>query len=310
VLWAHNAHVARSETHWITDFHTMGAHLSERLGDDLHVIGFAFDHGGFQAIGADLRLRAFTVDSGPPDTLDAALATAASPLAIVPLTDLPAGPVADYFTATQPLREIAAGYGDTIPHVFFRPIEAAAYYDSLAFVATTTRARPLAYASDQINPQGTNAAAVNFGFESGTDGWFTPVANQVSGYAARTTRALPYAGKASALLTRTATRTYGKNYGELRQRIDAVPYRGQRVRLRAAIRTVLAPGARVHMWMRTGGAYDGMHDRPITGLTGWQLHDIVLNVPATATTIQLGFVLVGDGAAWLDAVSLAPVPVP
>jgi hypothetical protein len=121
---------------------------------------------------------------------------------------------------------------------------------------------------------------------------------------------LPYAGRASAFLSRTFARTYGKNYGELRQRINAIPYRGQRVRLRAAIRTALAPGARVHMWMRTGAAYDGMHDRPITGLTGCRLPDIVLNVRATATTIQLGFVLVGDGAAWVDAVSLEPVPAP
>jgi hypothetical protein len=302
--------VARTQTHWITDFISMGANLDERLGSDLHVIGFGFDHGGFQALGPDLRLQPFTVDSGPPDTLDAALATAASPLAILPLTALPAGPVADYFTATQPQREIAVGYSHAAADVFFRPVEPAAYYDSLAFVATTTPARPLVYAGDQITPQGTNPAATNFDFESGTTGWFAPVANQVSGYAVHTTHALPYAGHASALLTRTAARTYGKNYGELRQRFDAVPYRGQKVRLRAAIRTLLAPGARVHMWMRSGGAYDGMHDRPITGLTGWQLHDIVLNVPATATTIQLGFVLVGDGAAWFDAVSLEPVPVP
>ena len=36
----------------------------------------------------------------------------------------------------------------------------------------------------------------------------------------------------------------------------------------------------------------------------------VRDVPPTATTIQLGFVLVGDGAAWLDTVSLDPVPGP
>ena len=76
---------------------------------------------------------------------------------------------------------------------------------------------------DQISPQTTNAAAVNFGFESGTDGWFAPVANEVAGYAVATTRALPYAGDASALLVRTAARAYGKNYGELRQRISANP---------------------------------------------------------------------------------------
>jgi erythromycin esterase len=308
VLWAHNDHV--SKTHWAPEYINMGAHLDGRLGSDLRVIGFGFDRGDFQALGSDLRLQSFTVESGGPETLDATLAAAAAPQTIVPLAGVPAGPVADYFTAPPLKRDITAGYLDFIPEAYFRPIDVTAYYDALAFVATTTRARPLVYANDQINPQVTNAAAVNFGFESGTDGWFAPAANEVSGYAVKTTRALPYAGNASALLVRTTARAYGKDYGELRQRISAIPYRGQRVRLRAAIRTALAPGARVHMWMRTGAAYDGMHDRPITGHTGWQLRDIVLDVPATATTIQLGFVLVGDGAAWFDAVSLEVVPVP
>ena len=308
VLWAHNAHVSR--THWAPGYINMGAHLDERLGGDLRVVGFGFDDGEFQALGSDLRLRAFTVESGGPETLAATLVAAAAPQAILPLAGVPAGPVADYFTAPPLVRDIGAGYLDFIPEAYFYPIDVTAYYDAFAFVATTTRARPLVYANDQISPQTTNAAAVNLGFESGTDGWFAPVANEVAGYAVATTRALPYAGRASAWLARTVARTYGKNYGELRQRISAIPYRGQRVRLRAAIRTALAPGARVHMWMRTGAAYDGMHDRPITGLTGWRLQDIVLAVPATATTIQLGFVLVGAGAAWFDAVSLEPAPAP
>jgi erythromycin esterase len=308
VLWAHNAHVAK--THWAPGYINMGAHLDARLGSDLRVVGFGFDAGEFQALGPDLRLRAFTVESGGPETLDATLAAAAAPQTILPLTGVPAGPVADYFTAPPLVREISAGYLDFVPEAYFRPEDVTAYFDALAFIATTTRARPLVYASDQISPQGTNAAAVNLGFESGTDGWFAPAANEVAGYTVATTRAVPYSGNTSALLVRTNARAYGKSYGELRQRIRAIPYRGQRVRLRAAIRTALAPGARVHMWMRTGAAYDGMHDRPITGRTGWQLHDIVLDVPATATTIQLGFVLVGDGAVWLDSVSLEPVPVP
>ncbi|HEY5932989.1 MAG TPA: erythromycin esterase family protein, partial [Kofleriaceae bacterium] len=274
VAWAHNDHVSKGA--WLPGFVSLGAHLAERLGDDLRVFGFAFDDGEFQALGANLRLRPFTVDSGGPETVDATLAAAAAPIAILPLIDVPAGPVADYF-ATPPLhRDIGAGYLDFIPEAYFREVHVADFFDALSFVATTTRARPLIYANDQITPQGTNPAPLDLGFETGTAGWFQPIANAVSGYTVATSHAQPYEGKASAALIRNNQRTYGKNYGELRQRILATGYAGKRVRLRSAVRAVLAPGARVHMWMRAGGAYDGMHDRPIGTSVTWQAHEIVL----------------------------------
>jgi hypothetical protein len=305
-VWAHNDHVSKGA--WLPGYQSLGAHLAERLGDDLRVLGFAFDDGAFQAIGSTFRLQEFTVESGGPQTLDATLAAAAAPVAIVPMHDLPAGPVADYFAAPPLHRDIGAGYLDFISEAYFRPVAVAEFFDALAFVATTTRARPLIYANDQITPQGTNPAPLDLGFESGADGWFQPVANQVSGYTVATSHALPYQGAASAVLTRNLQRTYGKNYGELRQRFVATPYKGKRVRLRAAVRAVLAPGARVHMWMRAGAAYDGMHDRPILTSLAWQSHEIVLDIPATAGSLQLGFVLVGDGVAGIDAVSLEALP--
>lgn len=306
MVWAHNDHVSRGA--WLPGFVSLGSHLAERLGDDLRVVGFAFDDGEFQAIDQTFQLQAFTVESGGLETLDGTLAAAAAPVAIVPLHGVPAGPVADYFATPPRSRDIGAGYADSVPHVFFRPMHVADYYDALAFVATTTRARPLIYAGDLITPQGTNPAPLDLGFEGGTGGWFQPIANQVSGYTVTTTHVHPYQGTASAVLARTLQRTYGKNYGELRQRIVATPYAGQRVRLRAAVRAVLAPGARVHMWMRAGGAYDGMHDRPIRTSLAWRSHEIVLDVPATASNLQLGFVLVGDGVAGIDGVSLEVLP--
>ena len=305
-VWAHDDHVSKGS--WAPGWENLGAHLAERLGDALRVIGIFFDAGEFQALGSTLRLQPFSVESGGPDTLDGTLAVSAAPLAIVPLGELPAGPVADYL-ATPPLhRSIAAGYLDFVPEAYFRPTDVARFFDAVAFVATTTRARPLVYANDQITPQATNAAALDLGFEAGTGGWFQPITNEVSGYTVTTTSVLPFEGAASAVLARDLRRTYGRNFGELRQRIAAGPYAGKRVRLRAAVRSLLAPGARVHMFMRAGFAYDGMHDRPIRTSVAWQTHDIVLDVPANATTVQFGFVLVGDGIAGIDAVALEVVP--
>jgi erythromycin esterase len=305
-IWAHNDHVSRRS--FIPEFTNMGSHLADRLGGDLRVLGSAFDAGAFQALGATFTLQSFTVASGGPETLDGTLGALAAPISVLPLHDIPSGPVADYFAALPTHRDIGAGYLEEVADAYFRPVHVTEVYDALAFVATPTSARPSIYAGDQITPQTTNATATNLDFESGTSGWFAPIANQASGYTVDTTHALPHGGHSAAVLRRTLSRTYGKNYGELRQRFSAVPYRGKRVRLRAAIRTLLAPDARVHMTMRAGGAYDGMHDRPLVGSSPWQLVDIVLDVPAAAPTIQIGFVLVGDGIAWIDDVSLDVVP--
>lgn len=307
MLWAHNAHVTRKNR--FPDWIALGAHLDARLGDDYRPIALAFDEGEFQALSATSRLQAFTIGSGGPEHLDGALAAHAAPISILPLGDIPAGPVADYFATLPRTRSISASYLDAGPQAYLFPEQVTIGYDALAFVATTTRARPLSYSNDLITPIATNPAPLDLGFEAGTSGWNWPVVNDVTGYTLTTTHAFPHQGAKSAVLARDLRRAYGRGYGELRQRIAAAAYAGKRVRLRAAIRSVLAPGARIHMYMRAGGAYDGMHDRPIaTSSLAWRTHDIVLNIPASASNIQLGFILVGDGVAGIDAVSLEILP--
>jgi hypothetical protein len=309
VLWAHNQHVSKG--HLVPEFHNLGSHLAARLGRALRVFGFAFDAGRFQAIGSDMGLHVFEVASGGPATLDGTLAAAAAPLAVLPLDQLPpSGPVADWL-ARPTTRDITAGYLDATPEAYFRATPIASFYDAVIFVARTTSARPLVYVRDQLTPQATLPVAVNLDFESETDGrptgWFVPMSNAVSGYRVEIDRLQPHAGKGSAIIARDDTRGYGRNYGELRQRISAVPYRGQRVRLRAAVRADVGKTGRAHLWMRAGQQYDGMNDRPIVH-PSWRTYDVVLDVPPTADVLQFGFVLVGEGMAAIDDVSLTAAP--
>jgi hypothetical protein len=48
---------------------------------------------------------------------------------------------------------------------------------------------------------------------------------------------------------------------------------------------------------------DDMADRPIT-TRQWQEYEIVGEVPEDAEMIDYGLALVGDGRAWIDAVSV------
>ena len=102
--------------------------------------------------------------------------------------------------------------------------------------------------------------------------------------------------------------------GWLQQRIDAAPFRGKRIRLRAAVRAeVIGPGNQAHLWLRVSGKdltplfFDAMLDRPITS-SEWRDYEIVGEVSNDAETIEYGLALVGDGRTWLDAVSIETTP--
>jgi hypothetical protein len=101
------------------------------------------------------------------------------------------------------------------------------------------------------------------------------------------------------------------------QRIDAAPFRGKRVRYRAAVRAeVKGPGNEARLWLRvdrpeiegqrSAGFFDNMHDRPIVKEV-WAHYDIVGDIDKDAESINLGMFLLGRGRAWLDDVSLEVV---
>jgi hypothetical protein len=104
-----------------------------------------------------------------------------------------------------------------------------------------------------------------------------------------------------------------KGFGALAVHVPALPYRGKRIRFRAALRTQSAsPWA--GLWMRVDRAagqaplgFDNMSDRPILGTSEWQIYDVVLDVPPQANTIVFGTLLVGTGQLWIGDVKLGIV---
>lgn len=99
------------------------------------------------------------------------------------------------------------------------------------------------------------------------------------------------------------------------QMVDATAYRGRRVRLRGYLRAddVDSGG----LWVRVDGiregnyamlALDNSEDRRVEGTHGWEVRDIVVEVPPEGITILLGAMLTGDGELWVDDLSFEPVP--
>ena len=95
---------------------------------------------------------------------------------------------------------------------------------------------------------------VNLDFEQGVvgqvpTGWDSPTKIN---YAAELTGEQPKSGKRAALLRSVPSATAaGSEFGNLMQAVDAAPFRGRRVRFRAAVRMEAdEPAARAQLWLR------------------------------------------------------------
>ena len=98
------------------------------------------------------------------------------------------------------------------------------------------------------------------------------------------------------------------------QLLDALAYRGKRMRLRGYLRAddVDSGG----LWVRVDGilegkyamlALDNSEDRRVEGTKEWEPRDIVVDVPPEGITILYGAMLTGDGELWVDDLSFEEV---
>jgi len=99
----------------------------------------------------------------------------------------------------------------------------------------------------------------------------------------------------------------GAPLATLWQAVDAVPFRGARLRLRGKLRT--ARGARGQLWVRVErgdatGFFDNMDTHPVLGTT-WEPGEIIGTVDADATRIVFGTFMGGVGTTWYDDIELA-----
>lgn len=155
-------------------------------------------------------------------------------------------------------------------------------------------------------------APLNLDFEQGSvgrvpEGWTAPAV--ITGYAAELVEDRPRSGKRAALL-KSVPDDKPRQFGNLMQAVDATPYRGHRVRYRAAVRLEGAgPRASALLWLRADrpgnqmGFFQNMEDRPITS-GEWQYYEIVGDIDDDALVLNFGLLLTGEGKAWIDDVSV------
>jgi hypothetical protein len=151
----------------------------------------------------------------------------------------------------------------------------------------------------------------NLGFEVGSRGefprgWFF---STQSGYTAKLTDKNPKSGALCAVIE-LAGQGQATDFANLSQGVDATPYRGKQIRLRAAVRTESAGSqGRAQMSLsvtRQGGAlgfYDQMNDRPILS-PEWSYYEIVGDIEEDAQWLNFGVMAFGTRSVWVDDVSI------
>jgi erythromycin esterase len=308
----------------------MGSHLRRMFGSEMVIFGFAFNQGGFQAMEMPFPsgrgLRSFNVDPAPEGSLDAMLASAGLRIAAIDLRALPRdGEAAKWFSEPRATKSIGAGYGERFAANFLAKQVTTKIYDALLFVEKTTAARP-AVKSDSRGPRPKLPAPANTDFENGKVGepladWQVGFHPQFSTNLSRydfqivTSDERPHSGKVCASISRLPGKRYGEFVGGFGQRLDAMPYLGKKIRLRAAARAA-ASGIDNMSWLRLNifrkgsgpqaTAFDSLDKHPVTSAE-WRIYEIVADVPQDADSISYGLYLVGDGKAWLDSVSVEAI---
>ena len=142
--------------------------------------------------------------------------------------------------------------------------------------------------------------------------WFKIRNSFAAQYEARQTELAAFEGQYGISVRSMDAPPKGAFGGILQASHVADALRGQRVAMRAWIRTEDAESAR--LWLRIDAAdrvlaLDNMEHRAVSGTTGWSLYEIVMDVPDDAATLVYGVFLVGTGRMDVDNVHFLPVPV-
>lgn len=172
---------------------------------------------------------------------------------------------------------------------------------------------PVATTAPAVTPAGPQRAnLVNAGFEStqpgprgDPQGWFSfQHAGPVS-YKFVVDATERHSGERSLRIDNSGPEIYGA----IAQGVDARPWRGKVARLSGWVKTRDADdgGAVLTLLaLQTGAtlAQNFMPDAPIKGTTGWKRYTITLKLPAGTDKVEVGMMLRGRGAVWLDDVEL------
>jgi erythromycin esterase-like protein len=308
VLFAHNSHISRTGEGQMKT--PLGSLVAELPGVRYFAVGMSFGEGEFRSTGPSGQ-RTFRVPAAPGGTIEHLFSSARGDAVVFRFDhDTPA-----WLTRRHPARHIGGMYGRESAEVYFEPpIAPAREYDAFLFFRTASASRPLGPtgSAGSLEGQPKAAAPANLDFDQpALQGWVSNPWSEKVGYRVHVSDNCASGSCASVI---REVKSEGFAFGNVFQRFDAAPYRGQRVRFSAAVRIdPRAKDTRAQLWMRIDGKrsvlfLDNSDDNPIRS-TAW-VHEVGVTtlVPREADAIAVGMIVYGDGPAYLDSVRIEAVP--
>ncbi len=312
VLWAHNGHVQRSPSvvFKVIELTNMGSHLHRAFGDEMVVIGFAFNQGSFQARDDVGKLRGHTVGPAPEGFVDAALAATGLALLALDLVNVPPdGPVAKWLASKPAQRSIGAVfYGDQSN--YSEAANPRDKYDILLFVDRTTAARGNPSLTYPEPGNGSHDEPTNLVLAGGAgrpDGWRAISYSRHPYAVTAVENETPKTGRAVRMARSNATLAWGD--GVLSQSFPVGRWRGQRLVFSAAMRAEvprIGAGAQlvVRFLPKSGDAVQVVQSGAPVRSARWTRHAIAADVPRGTERIEISLVTTGATAGWFGDIAL------
>ena len=323
ILWAHNSHVGNSPR---KGYEMMGYHLRQWYGEQSKIFGFFFNKGSFRALDEGFPsngMSDFTVEPAPKETFEHKMVSAGLSLAMLDMQQLPeSGTVHDWFNVPQPTQYSWGGFKEGETQLPLWSYNLKNEFDVLVFIDSTTIVKPINNADfefdaslDKKLDHPTNLDFEdNYSGEAPTD-WVVWSKFKRVGAEFVVTDVKPYQGKNSAMVQRPDDLPYGEIGPNLKQFIDAKPYRGKTIRFSAAARAEVSPSSFVFLRLaiepsihenvhrQNSAFFDSLDNYRVTS-SEWHIYEIEAKVSETAHVISYGIYLRDFGTAWLDAVQI------
>jgi erythromycin esterase len=282
ILWAANPHVMATPGSGC-----MGEYLRRTYGNDMVVFGL-------MSSGKSAGPSPDNTDQGygaPKGSVEALLTEAGLDMAVINLRSLPKGAVSKYFNAPRKTGSIYS----VLPWA----------YDAILFIESTTGARLV---KEGILRGATERLATpsNLDFEELENGrpkdWRAQASQSLLEFQTTGSHDQPYRGKTCGMIKRVPGRPFGEPFGNIKQSIKASDFKGEKIQFSAAAR--ISEGI-AYLWLSIDvrNAPTIFQQRIITS-DQWQKYSLLTEVPQNAFRITYGLAYVGQGAAFIDDVTI------
>jgi len=280
ILWAANAHIMATPGSGC-----MGSYLRQSFGKDMVAFGLLCNRNSASPDDTDKGYGA------PRGTFEAHLTEAGLDMAVVDLRTLPKGAVSKYFNAPRKSGSI-----------FLRLPRA---YDAILFIESTTVARLLEKGMLQGAVERLESPS-NLDFEELEDGrpkdWRVQGGQSRLEFQTTASHDQPYKGNTCAMIKRIPGRPFGEPFGNISQSIKTSDFKGEKIQFSAAVR--ISEGI-AYLWLSVDvrNAPTISKQKIITS-DQWEKYSLQAEGPQDAFRISYGLAYVGQGAAFIDDVTI------